>query len=138
MLTLLKPHFSEVRLYGQKLMFQSAVWALDPGNERSEVFTASAGGESLTTGFDVAPMYFIAICAKRSLPERLPGLSLFGDREESVYAHYNHEIRQNMGAGARIADLEAEVERLCGSTPNPLAKHDPAPRRSWRWWRHNR
>ena len=39
-------------------------------------------------------------------------MSLFGDRQESVYAHYNHEIRKNMGAGARIAELEAEVGKL--------------------------
>ncbi|MEO7063704.1 MAG: class I SAM-dependent methyltransferase [Dokdonella sp.] len=138
LLALLQPHFKEVRLYGQKLMFQSTVWALDGGNERSEIFTASAGGESLAAGFDAAPMYFIAVCAKRALPAQLPGLSLFGDREESVYAHYNHEIRQNMGAGARIAELEAEVERLRGSTQTPRVKHDPAPRRDWRWWRRNR
>jgi SAM-dependent methyltransferase len=138
LLALLKPHFAEVRLYGQKLLFQSALWALDSSVERSEVFTASSDGEAMTAGLDVAPMYFIAVCAKRELPGGVPGLSLFGDREESVYAHYNHEIRKNMGAGARIAELEAEVERLRGSAQTPLAKHDPAPRRDWRWWRRNR
>ena len=138
LLALLKPHFSEVRLYGQKLMFQSALWALDASVDGSEIFTASARGEVLASGFGVAPMYFIAVCAKRALPDGLPGLSLFGDREETVYAHYNHEIRQNMQGGARIADLEAEVERLRALTPIPAGKHDPAPRRDWRWWRRNR
>jgi len=35
---------------------------------------------------------------------------LFGDREESVYRHYNGEVRRNMAAGGRIAELEAELE----------------------------
>jgi SAM-dependent methyltransferase len=138
LLALLKPYFGEVRLYGQKLLFQSAVWALDSNVERSEVCTATHGGDAIAAGLDYAPIYFIALCAKRALPEALPELSLFGDREESVYAHYNHEIRKNMGAGARIAELEAEVERLRGQPPMSLAKHAPAPRRDWRWWRRNR
>ncbi len=138
LLALLQPHFVDVRLYGQKLLFQSALWALDAAAGRSEVFTASAAGTSMTTGFDVAPMYFVAVCAKRVLPDVLPEFSLFGDREESVYAHYNHEIRKNMDAGARILELEAEIERLRGAAPIPQTKHDPAPRRDWRWWRRNR
>lgn len=138
LLALLRPHFSDVRLYGQKLLFQSALWVLDSGVEHAEACTASQGGDAIATGLDYAPMYFIAVCAKRALPEGLPGLSLFGDREESVYAHYNHEIRKNMNAGARIAELEAEVERLRAQPAAALAKHDPAPRRDWRWWRRNR
>jgi hypothetical protein len=58
-------------------------------------------------------------------------LSLFGDAGESVYAHYNHEIRKNIGAGGRIAELEAELERL-------RARPEPAPARDWRWWRRKR
>jgi hypothetical protein len=79
---------------------------------------------------DYAPLYFIAVCAKRALPDRLPALSLFGDREESVYAHYNHEVRANMAAGGRIAELEAEIARLREAAP--------APRRDWRFWRRQR
>ena len=138
LLALLTPHFGEVRLYGQKLLFQSAVWALESNVQRSEVHTATNRGDAIAAGLDYAPMYFIALCAKRALPNGLPELSLFGDREESVYAHYNHEIRKNMSAGARIAELEAEVERMRGQPPTSLAKPDLVPRRDWRWWRRNR
>jgi SAM-dependent methyltransferase len=130
LLDLLLPHFGEVRLYAQKLLFQSALWALDGAPARAEAHTGAADG-SLAEGLDHAPMYYVAVCARRVLPDALPDVSLFGDREESVYAHYNHEIRKNMGAGARIAELEAEVERLRRAAA-------PAPARDWRWWRRNR
>src|SRR5690606_750869 len=112
LLDLLMPHFAEVRLYGQKLLFQSAMWALDSQPARCETVTATQDGSRLDAGPHYAPMYFIAVCARHSLPDTLPDLSLFGDREESVYAHYNHEIRKNIAAGTRIAELEAEVARL--------------------------
>lgn len=133
LLALLAPHFREVRLYGQKLMFQSVVWSLDTEPGRCEVATADADGAGITPGIAVAPMYYIAVCAKRQLPDGLPDLSLFGDREESVYAHYNHEVRKNISAGGRIAELEAELERLRGQAA-AIAPSRPARR----WWRRNR
>ncbi len=136
LLDLLMPHFGEVRLYGQKLLFQSALWALDSEPARCETTTASAEGAPIVAGLGYAPMYFVAVCAKRALPDSLPDLSLFGDGEESVYAHYNHEIRKNIGAGTRIAELEAEVERLRARLQ--ASDHDEPPRRDWRFWRRNR
>ena len=137
LLALLGAHFPYVRLYGQKLLFQSALWALDADGGPSDVTTAAEAGASITPGFDHAPMYFVAVCARHALPETLPALSLFGDREESVYAHYNHEIRKNMSAGARIAELEAEVARLRDVQPT-LGAAIPARQRGWGWWRRNR
>ena len=135
LLALLKAHFPALRLYGQKLLFQSALWALDAPATHAEVHTAATDATGpIAAGFDYAPMYYIAICAKRALPAGLPELSLFGDREESVYAHYNHEIRKNMGAGARIAELEAELARLRAA---PASAGAPV-RRDWRWWRRDR
>lgn len=134
LLTLLQPHFREVRLYGQKLLFQSALWAVDTPPTTAEVWTY--GDEAgATPGFGYAPMYFIAVCAKRALPTGLPDLSLFGDREESVYSHYNHEIRKNMSAGTRIAELESEIARLRGAESGQ--PDEPAPRAGAlrRWWR---
>ena len=138
LLALLKPHFEEIRLYGQKLLFQSALWSLDGGAGDAEMWTA-AGRETVTAGAAYAPLYFIAICAKKALPAGLPAVSLFGDAEESVYAHYNHEIRKNMNAGARIAELEAEIERLrlAASVPAPAEVDSPRVF-NWRWWRRNR
>lgn len=123
LVALLAPHFAHRRLFGQKLLFQSAIWSLDAAAQGHEAHVASAGGASLQAGLDYPPLYFIAVCSRLPLPPGLPALSLFGDREESVYSHYNHEIRQNMAAGARIAELEAEVERLRRAHSEPT---DPA------------
>lgn len=122
---LLGRHFPQVRLYGQKLLFQSALWALDADwRQRSEGWTADQGAASLTPGLGYAPLYFIALCSRQPLPADLPGLSLFGDGEESVYSHYNHEIRKNMAAGARIAELEAEIARLQAAVAE-IPTHSP-------------
>lgn len=112
LLALLAPHFPTVRLFGQKLLFQSAIWALDGDPSTCESFTTGADATAPAQGLGYEPLYFIAVCSRAPLPAEPPALSLFGDREESVYAHYNHEIRKNMAAGARIAELEAEIERL--------------------------
>ena len=112
LLALLAPHFPAIRLFGQKLLFQSAIWALDRDASTSEAFTTSAGATTPAPALAYDPLYFIAVCSRAPLPAEPPALSLFGDHEESVYAHYNHEIRKNMAAGARIAELEAEIERL--------------------------
>ncbi|MCK9538721.1 class I SAM-dependent methyltransferase [Dokdonella sp.] len=128
LLELLRPHFPHLRLYGQKLLFQSAVWALDQAGGPLAAITAAQHGERIQDGLAYAPMYFIAVCGKRPLPPALPALSLFGDAEESLYSHYNAEVRKNMAAGARIAELEAELERLHAATP-------AGPTKPRRWWR---
>jgi len=113
LLSLLAPHFPHVRLYGQKLLFQSAIWALDSATQQGATAAATAdqGGTQVECGLRYDPLYFIAVCSREPLPQ-LPDVALFGDREESVYRHYDHEVRKNMAAGGRIAELEAEVAAL--------------------------
>jgi hypothetical protein len=137
LLAMLKPHFPHVRLYGQKLLFQSAIWSQDGSGGACEAWTGSAiPGGTIVGNLDYAPLYYIAVCAKRELPPRMQALSLFGDREESVYAHYNHEVRKNMTAGERIAELERELEALRAAEPQPDESDPTAPeRRDWRFWR---
>jgi SAM-dependent methyltransferase len=138
LLDLIKPHFPHVRVYAQKLLFQSALWALDAQGGPSLIATAGHDDSPVVDGFDYPPMYYVVACSRQPLPETLPSLSLFGDREESVYAHYNHEIRKNMSAGARIAELEAEVARLRDRVASSPAIEGTSQRRDWRWWRRNR
>lgn len=128
---LLRAQFPFVRLYGQKLLFQSAIWNLESELQRADVATTTGAGHAVERGLRYDPLYFIAVCSRRPLPDIIADLALFGDREESVYSHYNSEVRRNMAAGARIAELEREIETLRAADP---ANRDTPPRRM-AWWR---
>lgn len=131
LLALLKAHFPHVRLYGQKLLFQSAIWRMGEAPRSVDVATSAQAQTSAQPGLTYEPLYFIAVCSRKPIPDTLPDLALFGDREESVYSHYNGEVRKNMAAGQRLADLEAEVARLRQRSDGG-AGHEPD---SSSWWR---
>ena len=135
LLALLRPHFPSLELFGQKLLFQSTIWSLEGSSQGYETRTADRAGEAVAPRLDYAPLYFVAVCAKRALPECMPALSLFGDRDETVYGHYNHEVRKNMDAGRRIAELEAEIERLRTSAGDPSAGVPSTTGQPRSWWR---
>ncbi len=130
LMSLLGGHFPQIRLYGQKLLFQSLMWDLEGDARGAQTLTAQA--EQVTAGLAYEPLYFIAVCSRQAVSDDLPALSLFGDREESVYSHYNGEVRKNMQAGARIAELEGEIARLRHSAISVAVS---APQRPWwKWW----
>ncbi len=126
-LALLKEQFAAVTLLGQKLMFHSCIWPMNDGPSGGRYDEIVKAGEQLEHGRRPAPLYLIALCAAE--PDQLPkleqDLSLFGDREESVYAHYYHEIRKNMAAGAVLKERDAEIDRLRAAQAPPRAS----------WWR---
>ncbi|MGA9334696.1 MAG: class I SAM-dependent methyltransferase [Rudaea sp.] len=136
LLALLGAHFPHVRLYGQKLLFQSAIWALD-GSPRTVDARTATGTSEPDSGLRYDPLYFIAVCSQEQLPRDLPELALFGDREESVYQHYNDEVRKNMSAGARLAELEAEnieLRHKVDSVPAAGLSCAPAVAPHRPWW----
>jgi SAM-dependent methyltransferase len=110
--SLLQRHFPAWKLFGQKLMFVSAVWSLDESGATDWLTEADgqvrAGSQPL-----LKPLYFMAAAATE--PRFLPGVSpvsLFGDQQESVYAHYNEEIRKHIQAGHLLAERDAEIAEL--------------------------
>ena len=107
---LLAPRFPHHRVFGQKLLFVSALW--DAGsNDRWAASTMAVDAAMPTESLDYAPLYFLAACARRAdVLDALPSLSLFGDAAQSVYAHYDQEIRKGIAAGHRILELEAQLE----------------------------
>ncbi len=109
--TLLRAHFPAVRLYGHKLLFQSALWALDGAGGGALTQTLRGGEVESYPAYEA--MYYLAVCARHpaALPD-LPALALFGDAEESVYRHYNEEVGKHIRAGLRIRELEAELAAL--------------------------
>jgi SAM-dependent methyltransferase len=128
---LLSRHFSAFRLWGQKLLFQSAIWSLQgaPG-----IACLQESDGAVQTGAELRhePVYFIALCAaeESQLPAVAEGLSLFDDVEESVYRHYYHEIRKNMAAGELLARKERELAELREQLRSALSAPSPRP-----WWR---
>jgi SAM-dependent methyltransferase len=108
---LLAARFPAFKLYAQKLVFQSALWALGEQGAYEAVTMRADGG--VEDALALPPLYYLAVCAKRAEALReLPALSLFGDAEESVYAHYNAEVRKNIAAGYRILELERQLAQL--------------------------
>lgn len=107
--SLLGEYFPHIRLLGQKLLFQSALWSLDGSIECAAAITDVDGVPH--AGLRYVPLYYLAICSRDPLPT-LSDLHLFGDAAESVYAHYNAEVRKNMAAGERIAELEQQLAAL--------------------------
>lgn len=112
---LLDRHFPNYRLHGQKLMFHSLVWAMDENAGTGiEHLTSIDTGEVDRAGQPHAePLYFLAVAGAEgvSLPSS-SRLSLFTDAAESVYAHYNDEVRKHIRAGELLAEREREIEQL--------------------------
>lgn len=109
--SLVAGHFPRWRLYGQRLAFQSQIWALEGGHGSTQSITQE--GEVFHAGLRGAPTYHLAVCARRGdVFAGLPALSLFADAGQSVYADYRDEVMRNRAAAAHIAHLEAELARL--------------------------
>ena len=107
---LIAPRFAHHRLFGQKLLFASVLWDENSTADWGAV-TMSADAASAVPALDYAPLYYIAACARTPHAlAALPSLSLFGDATQSVYSHYDHEIRKNIAAGHRILELEAQLD----------------------------
>lgn len=119
---LLKARFPAVRMLGQKLMFHSAIWPLDDAPPLVLQQTFQDGRSQSVRRPVPEAMYLLAFCAAEdaALPGLEHGLCLFDDAEESVYAHYHHEIRKNMAAGAILEERDrqlAEARAALEQTP---------------------
>ncbi len=111
--TLLDKDFPARRLLAQKLVFQSFLWDVDTQPSTAITHTADEQGQP-QHGLRYPALYYVAICARQAslLPQFAPALWTFGDANESVYAHYNKEIRNIIAAGHRIIAQNAEIQRL--------------------------
>ncbi len=113
---LLGTQFPALRMLGQKLMFHSAIFPLEPGEGDAasggfHIQTDDGNGPEKRATPVQAPMYLLAFCAGSDdlLPSGQDGLWLFDDAQESVYQHYQHEIRKNMQAGGILAERDAQL-----------------------------
>jgi len=109
---LLKAQFSVVQWFGQRLLFQSAIWPLV--GDSTQVIERSHGAElGRVQHPSEQPIYHLVIAGAQTavLPAVLP-TSWFADSTESVYAHYQAEIRNGIYAAQRIGELKAELASL--------------------------
>ena len=113
---LLARHFKHVCLYAQKLKFQSFIWDVSANSTRANgVYSASLQRDGrLTSGLQDAPMYYIALASDSAevVEARSAALFLFADQAQSLYQHYQAEIRNGIYAAKIIAELRAEIARL--------------------------
>lgn len=111
--SLLKAQFPAVRVYAQKLVFQSLLW--DPDHRPSTARASTLLNDGTLSGQpDYEALYFLAVCASNAahLPCGEGALHVFGDAAESVYQHYNDEIRRHIAAGHRLIAMEHEIAEL--------------------------
>jgi SAM-dependent methyltransferase len=119
---LITRHFPAFRLWGQKLMFLSALWQLEGGQD-VQWLVDDEGQVEASPRPSWPPLYFLAAAARDEthLPP-LPAHSLYGDRAESVYSHYNEEVAKHIRAGTLLAEREVEIRQLRERLDRP-------------WWR---
>ncbi len=131
---LLGGKFPAVRLLGQRLGLHSLLWTLGEPESAGGVTVHREQGAAVQrlerVGGDA--VYLIALCAAE--PTCLPRLDsaawLFDDAEESVYAHYYHEIRKNMQAGTLLQERDREIAELRAGRDADA----PSARPWWRRW----
>jgi|CXWL01.1.fsa_nt_gi SAM-dependent methyltransferase len=111
--TLLRSQFEGVQLLAQKLLFQSVLWDPDRSDGRASATTLGTDGR-FEPRLHYDALYYLALCthARADLPDSAGAQHLFGDQVESVYAHYNQEIRRHIAAGHRLIAQEAELDHL--------------------------
>lgn len=114
--SLLARHFKHFRIYGQSLLFQSHLWDLQSAEHQVSArrLDTSKAMPTVESGLAPTPMYFVAFASdsEAEIQHASGQLHLFADTEQSIYAHYNDEIRKGIQAGQRLAELEAEIATL--------------------------
>ena len=111
--TLLQANFAHTRIYCQKLLFQSLLWDPDQPPSQARVSTLRSDG-TVSARPDYQALYFLAVCSAQPLECVAPAgaLHLFGDAAETVYEHYNEEIRRIIAAGHRLIAQDQEIADL--------------------------
>jgi ubiquinone/menaquinone biosynthesis C-methylase UbiE len=116
---LLARHFKHHRIFAQKLVFQSMIWDTSAHIPRAvpalqaQIQTMHAD-RTVSCAVPNAPMYYIAIASDDAqvVAECAQQLHLFADHAQSLYSHYQAEIRNGIYAAQVIAQLRAELASL--------------------------
>ncbi|MEW6072776.1 MAG: class I SAM-dependent methyltransferase, partial [Planctomycetota bacterium] len=112
---LLRAVFRHVRFWGQRLIAASRVWEGEEGEELGPLLPDPVAGEPVEAGSPGrGPMYHLALCSSRPLPQRLRRRvpSVLGGRLEVLIEE--HRRGQGELSAAAQARYEAEVTKLYG------------------------
>lgn len=134
LLELVQEQFPACHLLGQRLMFHSVIAG---GGAEGRYRAERIDGDRLIDVEELAPrpVYHLALCAADEA--HLPALDhdawLFDDAGQSVYAHYNEEVRRHIAAGMLLAEREAELNRWKARAEAAEARLQHS-RAGWRRW----
>lgn len=112
---LVAARFPAWTMYGQKLMFHSVIWPMNDGEGAAEVAELDDDGELQEGSIPgPAPIYYLMVCgaSRAVLPDAPRGVSLFSDRNESVYEHYNAEVRHHIESGRVFEEMKERIREL--------------------------
>lgn len=123
---LLRRHFQHVRLFGQRLVFQSVIWDLSDSQKSQHLLSHEidlATGR-LNPGAADKQMYFIALASDDAdtIAQAQASWYLFSDCAQSIYAHYQAEIKNGIYGAQRIAELNQEILELKSRLQNQAPK----------------
>lgn len=130
---LVSARFPAWRLYGQKLMFHSVIWSLAHESGAGEVAELDDAGELTEASVPgTEPLYYVMLCAadEGALPSDGRGLSLFADRSQSVYEHYNAEVRHHIESGKVFEEMKSRIREL-----EALLEEEGRERGARRWFK---
>jgi ubiquinone/menaquinone biosynthesis C-methylase UbiE len=110
---LLRRHFAQHRLYAQALNFQSMIWDIQkPAFVKTDFKFLSQTGD-VRNGVVQPPMYYIAIATQNEPSlQSASDLFCFTDEAQSIYSHYNSEIRKGIQCAKVIDELRLEIAQL--------------------------
>ncbi len=119
--SLLRRHFSHIRLYGQRLTLGSHIW---PMEDRPEVTWKVFSKEGTTAAHSIPPEYFIALCSRGSL-EDIPGASVFRDESNDLTHDYHARGVWAQSLDNELRQAKAELAKLKnGGNGNPPVRSD--------------
>ncbi len=105
--------FPHQRVYGQRLMFGSMIWALQSKQSEAQLQTMSQDMRRIDSHVSVNPMYLILLAGKRPVKaDKLPAVNWFSDAQESVYQHYNDVVKEYMYVAKAYDELHARHQRV--------------------------
>ena len=114
---LLQQQFSEVLLFGQKMMFSSAIWSLlEEPEPRFRIHHHEGQAIKGQNSLAFEPLYYVAVCSKQAISvadqSKLSNLDLLTDAKEAMYNHYNDQVRQNIAFAHELMDKNKRLHVL--------------------------